>query len=245
MQRCHASHTGLIHMTLRKWPMTNSSLTVLKILGALAMLLDHYNSFLKADYSPLLYEMGRLAWPLFAFVLGYNLARIPTRQLPHLMLRLLIFGILSTPLYNMLSGGLDHWWPLNILFTLLAATTTVYLLSVPVPKHWNITVRLAGVLLFIASGSLIDYFWIGSALVVVIWRLFTAVQAKERTLLNITLAVLVVLLCLLNDSLAALLAVPVIALCRQTCQTIALPRMKWFFYWFYPGHLLALLVLSS
>lgn len=227
---------------LTRLNISNAALTAIKLLGITAMLIDHYNSFIKAEYSPLLYEIGRLALPLFVFVLGYNLARIPSEKLSSLMLRLLVFGVMATPLYNMLDAGLWYWWPLNILFTLLVAVGTVYLLSVPVPvpSRFVIPVRLAAVLFFAAAGSMVDYFWVGSALVLVIWRLFSTVSTSERAILYVSLLVLAVLLCLLNESLAALLAVPVIFLSIQLCQGAQLPRMKWFFYWFYPGHLLAL-----
>lgn len=218
----------------------NTALTTIKLIGITAMLIDHYNSFIKSEYSPLLYEIGRLALPLFVFVLGYNLARIPTAKLPKMMLRLLVFGVMATPLYNMLGAGLWYWWPLNILFTLLVAVGTVYLLTVSVPRRLVIPVRLAAVLFFAAAGSMVDYFWVGPALVLVIWRLFSTVSTFERAILYGALSVLTVLLCLLNDSLAALLAVPVIFLSIQLCQNAQLPRMKWFFYGFYPGHLLAL-----
>ncbi len=37
----------------------------------------------------------------------------------------------------------------------------------------------------------------------------------------------------------------IIYLTIVTCQGIRLPRMKWFFYWFYPGHLIALLLIKT
>ena len=230
---------------LTRLKISNAALTAIKLIGIAAMLIDHYNSFVKVEYSPLLYEIGRLALPLFVFVLGYNLARIPTEKMPKMLLRLLVFGVMATPLYNMLDAGLWYWWPLNILFTLLVAVGTVYLLSVPVPSRFIIPVRLAAVLFFAAAGSMVDYFWVGPALALVIWRLFSTVSNYERAILYLSLSVLTVLLCLLNESLAALLAVPVFFLSIQLCQGAQLPRMKWFFYWFYPGHLLALLLVKK
>lgn len=230
---------------LTRLKVSNAALTALKLIGITAMLLDHYNSFVKPEYSPILYEAGRLALPLFVFVLGYNLARVPVAKLPQLMGRLLLFGIIATPLYNVLGGGLSYWWPLNILFTLLLATSTVYLLSVPVAKRYTITVRWLAVLLFVGAGSLVDYFWVGPALVVVIWRLFSEPSSFERALLNASLLVLAIVLCLLNNSIAALLAIPVILVTLRCYQHQQLPRLKWFFYWFYPGHLLVLLLLKK
>lgn len=231
---------GCVHLRV-----SNAALTAIKYIGIAAMLLDHYNSFVKAEYSPLLYEIGRLALPLFVFVLGYNLARVPVAKIPKIMLRLLLFGLLATPLYNILDAGLWYWWPLNILFTLLVACATVYLLAVPVPQRFVIAVRLAALLFFIGAGSMVDYVWLGPALVVVIWRLSVTASHCERVSLYSALSLLAVLLCLLNESLAALLAVPVILLSLQLYRDRQLPRMKWFFYWFYPGHLLALLLLKQ
>lgn len=230
---------------LKRLKVSNAALTALKLIGITAMLVDHYNSLVKPEYSPLLYEIGRLALPLFAFVLGYNLARIPVEKMPKIMLRLLLFGVIATPIYNILGAGLWHWWPLNILFTLLLATGTIYLLSVPLPSRVLIPVRLAAVVLFVAAGSMVDYLWIGPALVLVIWRLYLAVSQLEQVVLYATLLLLALLLCLLNASLAALLAVPVILLSIVLYQERQLPRMKWFFYWFYPGHLLALLLIKK
>ncbi len=58
------------------------------------------------------------------------------------MLRLLMFGIMATPVYIILGGGLQHWWPLNILFTLCLATTIVYLLSLPTHNRWAVHARI-------------------------------------------------------------------------------------------------------
>lgn len=224
---------------------SNAALTVLKLVGITAMLVDHYNSFVRLEYSPLLYEIGRLALPLFVFVLGYNLARVPTVKLPTIMLRLLIFGVIATPLYNLLGAGLWYWWPLNILFTLFVATSTVYLWSVPVAARWLISVRLAAVLLFASAGSVVDYLWVGPALVIVIWRLAIAASHSERAVLYVLLLLLAGLLCLINASWAALLALPVLMFVILLCQDLQLPRLKWFFYWFYPAHLGGLLLLKN
>ncbi len=137
------------------------------------------------------------------------------------MLRLLIFGIVATPIYIILGGGLQHWWPLNILFTLCLATTIVYLLSMPVYSRWAVTARMAALLLFAVAGGLVDYLWLGPALVIVVWRLFSVISAVESTILHIMLLGLVGLLCVMNDSLATLLALPIIYLMFRLAKTFA------------------------
>lgn len=229
---------------LRQLKVSNAGLTALKLLGLLVMLIDHYNAFVKPEYSPVMYELGRLALPLFVFVLGYNLARIPPEKMPHIILRLLLFGMIATPVYNLLDGDLWGWWPLNILFTLLVATSTLYLWTLSVAPPLVLPMRLAAVLLFAVAGALVDYLWVGPALVVVIWRLFSLKSDSERTVFYGALALLLVLLCWVNKSLAAVFALAIIPLLLLYYQNRQLPRMKWFFYWFYPAHLFALLLLQ-
>ncbi|MDY7218468.1 TraX family protein [Denitrificimonas sp. JX-1] len=232
-------------MTLNGLRISNNSLTAMKLIGIAAMLADHFNALVNPDYNQILFEIGRIAFPLFALTLGYNLARIPSGKIPKIMLRLLMFGIVATPVYIILGGGLQHWWPLNILFTLSLATTIVYLLSLPTYNRWTVTSRKTALLLFVVVGGLVDYLWLGPALVVVVWRLFSGISAVESTILQVLLSGLFGLLCVMNDSLATLLALPIIYLAIVTCQNIRLPRMKWFFYWFYPGHLVALFLIRT
>ncbi len=96
-------------MTLNGLRISNNSLTAMKLIGIAAMLIDHFNAFIHPNYNQILFEIERIALPLFALVLGYNLARIPSDKIPKIMLRLLMFGILATPIYIILSGGLQHW----------------------------------------------------------------------------------------------------------------------------------------
>src|SRR5690606_17664812 len=166
---------------------SNSSLTAIKIIGITAMLVDHFNAFVNPNYNQTLFEIGRIAFPLFALVLGYNLARIPSEKMPKIMLRLLMFGIMATPVYIILGGGLQHWWPLNILFTLCLATTIVYLLSLLTHNRWAVTARMTAILLFAVIGGLVDYLWLGPALVIVVWRLFSGISAVESTILHVLL----------------------------------------------------------
>lgn len=58
---------------LTRFKTSNAALTAIKFIGITAMLIDHYNSFIKAEYSLLLYEIGRLALPLFVFVFVFVL----------------------------------------------------------------------------------------------------------------------------------------------------------------------------
>src|SRR2546423_3615832 len=104
----------------------DGTLEALKWLALALMVLDHVNSFLFTRTLPGAFQAGRSVFPLFAFVLAGNLARPGALQRGvhvRVMRRLALFALLATPAHWALVG---HWWPLNILVTLLAGTATVY-----------------------------------------------------------------------------------------------------------------------
>lgn len=111
---------------------SNGTLEGIKWLALLIMLVDHINKYLLNDASHTIFNYGRIAMPLFVFVLAYNLARPDTyKHGGHIrtMKRLAIFGLLATPPFIALGGLLAGWWPLNILFALLAMTVIIYYLE--------------------------------------------------------------------------------------------------------------------
>lgn len=70
-------NNNLVLAGQRAWPLDFSpgALESLKWLALGLMVIDHLNAYLWAWRYPPLYALGRLTFPLFAFVLAYNLAR--------------------------------------------------------------------------------------------------------------------------------------------------------------------------
>lgn len=236
-------------MNIRDYP--NNSLSFIKLFAVLSMVVDHYNKYLKVEYSQILFNFGRLALPLFIFVIGYNLARMPVKKMPTMMIRLLLFGLASVPAYNALGGAIAlGWWPLNVLYTLLASVAVVYLLSL-YPDGGNslkrVGARVMAVIVFVASGVVVEYFWPALGLVVAVWAFFRLAKKPLHALSVLPLLGLgLLLLCDLNGNGWALLALPVIALGWMVSDTgFQMPRFKWFFYWFYPAHLWLLYLVST
>lgn len=103
-------------MTTRTWPatlrapalaFTDGRLEAVKWLALLCMLLDHVNKYLLAGAEPALFALGRLALPLFGFVLAYNLARpgaLARGAYRRLLPRLAAFGALASPSFIALGG---------------------------------------------------------------------------------------------------------------------------------------------
>lgn len=221
-------------------PFSNEGLTLLKWLAVLAMIADHYNVFLNDNQSEFLKAVGRFALPLFVFVIGYNLARMPVKNMPKMIFRLLIFGLLSFPPYLALDVPIRDWWPLNILFTFAASVLVVYLLSLrPDRKGALIGLRMGAIAVFLLAGVAVEYFWPAIGLVLAVWLSFRL--AKRGFEVRIAVFAFACLwfagLNDLNGNLWALAALPLIAgAWLLPMGAIKLPRGKWFFYWFYPVH---------
>ena len=71
---------------------------------------DHINKYLFNETLPFLFETGRMAMPLFVFVLAYNLARpgiYESGAYLRIMTRLTIFGLRASPAFIALGGLLE------------------------------------------------------------------------------------------------------------------------------------------
>jgi len=119
----------------------------LKWLALALMVLDHANKYLCNDALPWVFPIARLSFPLFGFVLAYNLARpdtISNGAAVRVMKRLALFALVAAIPHIILDG---RFFPLNILATLLVATGTVYLFEQGGLKRWH------GILVFRGPSS--------------------------------------------------------------------------------------------
>jgi hypothetical protein len=211
---------------------TDGTLEALKWIGLLLMTGDHVNKYLLNDTVPLLFDAGRAVMPIFIFVLAFNLARPGTLArgvYPRTMIRLAVFGALATPAFVALGGLLAGWWPLNILFTLLVLTATLFFLERG--GKANVVAACAIALL---GGSSVEFWWPAILLGVAVWF-----YAKRPTATALVVGVLACAsLAVINRNFWALAALPLIA--AATRIDVRCPRWKWAFYAYYPLHLTAL-----
>ncbi len=203
----------------------DGALQLLKWMGLVCMSADHINKYLFNGTLPYCYQAGRLAMPLFVFVLAYNLARPQLDNSAHhrILQRLTFFAILSSVPYIALGDVLYGWWPLNILFTLLVLTTTIYFAE---KRQW-----LLAVALFVIGGGAVEFCWFALLFGVSIWA-----YTRNPNVVAALIAVLsIVLLYFVNKNLWALTVFPLLLFTRYWQWKI--PRCRWLFYWYYPGHL--------
>ena len=176
-----------------------------------------------------MYALGRLSMPLFAFVLGYNLARpgmLARGAYGRLALRLAVFGLLATAPFVAINTLPAGWWPLNMVFTLLVAVVSAWLFDLRRPVS-----TVAACLVLVWGGALVEYWWPAVGLCLCVWAYQ---RAPSRALVGGFLVCLA-LLWVVNGNLWALATVPVLTVLRWW--PVVLPRAQWFFYVFYPLHL--------
>ncbi|WP_367382392.1 TraX family protein [Stenotrophomonas cyclobalanopsidis] len=192
---------------------------LLKWVALLLMTGDHVAKVVFCGYVPVVSELGRVAFPLFALVMACNLAQ-PGADLRKSIRRLLIWGAIAQPLHLLAFG---QTLPLNILLTFAVAALAV--LALAQGRAW---------LMLLAGGVLpvlVDYQWAGVALVVLGWIAF---RNRLWWLLLPALAAL----CWTHGNGWALLAVPLLwAMARVPWRV---PRWRWSFYLYYVGHLAVL-----
>ena len=211
------------------------TLEALKWLALVAMTLDHASTYLWQQAGPGLHALGRLAMPLFAFVLACRLAR-PGAQArgvhARVMLRLSLAGACAAPVLALLGALEQGWWPLNIMFTLMVGTSLAWLLE----SAWRWRGCAALVLAF-GAGALVEYGWFGLAFFMAAWWYCRRPQWGRVLVLVAACAGLGAV----NGSQWALLALPLVGGARW--YAVRLVRLPYVFYVYYPLHLAVLLAL--
>jgi hypothetical protein len=214
--------------------LNNGSVEVLKWLALILMTGDHVNKYILDDAYPILFTLGRIASPIFCFVLAFNLARPNTlergvyiRTITRLILFASIASIPFIALGSMKQGYIFFgWWPLNILATLMVATSCIYFLD-----RGGKFDKLFFVLTFIIGGAIGEFWWPAILLCVSTWLYCRRPSWTWLTVAIVSTAAFVVI----NQNFWALAALPIIFGAQFLKLNVG--RTKLFFYVFYPAHL--------
>lgn len=214
--------------------LTDGQLESLKWIALASMLLDHVGR-LWLDYPARswVFAGGRLAFPLFALVLGINLARPGDQaaRAARTARRLALWCAISV-VPSVLARG--HPLLVNVLGTLgLGAALCWAFAAAPGPA---LSLALCAVVL--AASAHVEFGLAGVLLVPMAWLAQTR-RAAEASWLVVVLVALVGLLNQRAGGLAALamtlVAVPLVLLAPRLPWHA--PRLGRAFYWFYPLHL--------
>lgn len=214
----------------------DGTIEALKWLALALMTLDHVNKYLLADKLAGAFALGRLAMPIFGFVLAYNLARPGTlskRVYPRALRRLLIVGAIASIPFIGLGGLAAGWWPLNILFLLALTVALIWLIE----KGTNGS-QTSAFFLFLIGGAFVEFWWFGLGFCLAAWWYC---KTTSRIALLVWIAAGASLY-LVNRNLWALASMPLILAAPYV--DLRLPRLRNVFYAYYPAHLAVLWLVS-
>lgn len=218
------------------------SSNALKLTACVCMAVDHIG-IVFMDNNYIMRAVGRLAFPVFAFLLVQGLLR--TSDVRRYLLRLGIFAVVSEIPFDLAMHD-TIWYPgaQNILFTLTAGLFAIYAMDSRGPiGRWKVEIALAAALL--AEFLRFDYGMAGVGIIVMFYLIekersgadaYTlAYFNKKQNIEIVVLSSLVYVLCLGMNQLYALLAmIPVNMYSGERGRM----KLKYFFYLFYPLHLL-------
>lgn len=215
----------------------NTDTNFLKLIAIICMAVDHVGKVFFPQ-NIVMGIIGRVAFPLFAYCLVVGC--LYTSNFKKYILRLAIFAVVSQPLFNMAfhptwQEFLQEFFSLNIFFTLVAGVLAVRGLM-NIKKNW--WMLLIPVAMEVLLG--LDYGFYGIIMMVIFYL------CRNKSWLS---ALLVIAWMLWNATLGDFIYIGTIGLDKQFFALLALPLIylhthvnpkinKWFFYGFYPAHLL-------
>lgn len=213
------------------------SRTFLKMTAILSMLCDHIAFVLvPADrFTNCYYIMriiGRIAFPLFCFMLTEGFIHTHSRK--NYIIRLALFAVISEIPFDLAcSGTIADWSGQNVMWTLLIGFIVMYWLE----KYENNVLKR---LLIVSAGCILAYFMntdysFFGVFIIAILYLCRENRIKSMLFMGILLFV--------QGSVEtfAIFSIPLILLYNPEKSGIYVP--KYFFYAFYPAHLLVLYII--
>lgn len=218
---------------------------ILKLIGIFAMLCDHIGDILPVKY-PLLNFVGRIAFPIFAFQITNSY--IHTKDIKKFMLKLLIFAFISqVPFTLFLSTFSPNNFSLNIFFTFLLGLSAILIYD---KCKYKIVGIISAILISILGQFIkVDYGMFGILLI------FSFYIFKDNLVLLSSSTILLTFLVrylpeiikyptlyAINIKYAIFLCFSLIFICLYNKKQG--PKLKYFFYIFYPLHLLILFLIK-
>ena len=224
----------------------------LKIIALSAMLFDHL-AVVFPDVFPFWFRgIGRLAWPIFAYILaeGFRHTKSPEKFL----MRLLAFALISEIPYDLAMGNeINFFANTNIFYTLFLGGTAIFLYErFRERRGWQTMAVIASILptVILAEILSVDY---GSLGVLFVFALYAAKPKMIKLLAVVAFAIIQFVPLVMAQLLLikfptkyffiipfALTTVPLLAKYNGERGYAA----KWLFYWFYPAHLTVIALIS-
>ena len=224
---------------LKLLPLLSGS--ALKIIAVLSMVTDHCAYYL-LDESSVTYEVmrcfGRIAFPVFAFLVAEGFAH--TRNRMRYFLSLLLFAAISEVPWYLLNGADGTH---NVMFTLALGVAALAAFE-RLREHRVLCCCPILLMVWLAAWLGTDYEWRG-VLIIVVFYLLGMVKNTPVTLRRMLQLLFAFPIMMHYGITGALLACAVIFLYDGTRGFIHGNVAKYGFYVFYPAHLFFLIICQS
>jgi len=229
----------------------SGQLELLRWIAIVGMVLDHLltlgvmrDLFPRGESLQWISTIGRGVFPIFAFLLAHNYVYF-TKSKKDYIKRLFYFALISQLFFTHAYGGS---LPLNIMFTLTFGLSLVFIIEMIRGDEENIfinkAVLYAGAVLIAAFSYFVDYYIFGVLLIVSAYFIMVGKNKPLWMLFFVSLAIapnvpLMALGYSMHVIFSIILTLGIILAIKSF--NIKIPRSnKWFFYIFYPAHIVVI-----
>jgi len=237
----------------------------LKIIAVVAMLIDHIEVVFPGTFGIWGRVVGRLAFPIFVYLIaeGFRHTKSPWK----FVFRLLLFAIISEPFFDVaiwgaeFPGGIDFFNATNIFYTLFFGGLTICIYNYMKGTFESVLGKWLDRIF--AATPIVGFMWLaesdlrsdyGAYGVLFIFLMYVIKPLKLRLAVMFVLCVWQFRFTVLNiveffTQGVQLFPLPFILMIPMTWLTVLMvafyngkrgPSFKWFFYAFYPVHLMVL-----
>ena len=225
---------------LKMFPLLSGS--ALKIIAVVSMVIDHCAYYLM-DGNTMAYEVmrcfGRIAFPVFAFLVAEGFAH--TRNRMRYFLSLMLFAVVSEVPWYLLNGADGTH---NVMFTLALGVSALAVFE-RLREHRILCCFFILLTAWLATWLGTDYEWRGVLLIVVSYLFGIIRSMNTPIILRRMMQLLFVFPLMMHYGIiGALLACAVIFLYDGTRGFIHGNVAKYGFYAFYPVHLITILIIN-
>jgi hypothetical protein len=213
---------------------TSSFIELLKWIGIVSMTFDHIGILLLGD-NDIFRMIGRLAFPIFGFVLVYNFI-YHTKSKVRYIKRIALFSLFFEPIHFLVFQ--NHYAGLNIFFIYTLAISFLYLYELIQDDKIIDKVKVLFLIVFLMLSIYVSQYteYNISGVLLTISFYFSL---KNKRFIGITLLFLIVLNApAIKYIISTLLIVPIGYYASKI--NITVPRSRYFFYLYYPIHILVL-----
>lgn len=217
---------------------------IIKCIACISMLLDHIKYSGPVFQNFFTQYLGRLSFPLFAFLAAESYSH--TSNLKKYYKRLFIFGLIAQIPFMFFRTLVGDWKMLNIMFTLLLGIAAINVYDKMNKKYISIPL----VILIVVLGDVlkVDYGWFGVLTVFLMY-----VFRNKKMFLPLIYGIIIFVHYYSVAGREFIFTTRIVLLMLFTWSSTFVinqyngqkgKKMKYFFYWFYPVHMIGVYLLS-